>query len=105
MRRRPKIQVRDQITAGDVVLATWYGLRLLGPGYSISIPEATYLTEKGELLEGTGVFPSRELQYVISDAEQGNDSCDLRDPLATEPTADPWDGLRCLLRVSHSREP
>jgi C-terminal processing protease CtpA/Prc len=78
MMSRPRTKVIGRPTAGDVVLATWYSLTMLGPGYSLSIPEALYLTTSGESLEGSGVWPHRELDYELADALAGKDSWILR---------------------------
>lgn len=78
MMSRPLTRVLGRPTAGDVVLATWYNLPLLGPGYSLSIPEALYLTVNGESLEGGGVWPHAELNYVLAELLAGKDSWLLR---------------------------
>lgn len=78
MLARPNTKVWGRATAGDVVLATWYNLPFLGEGYSLSIPEALYLTPKGESLEGRGVWPERELTYKWDEARLGKDSWILR---------------------------
>lgn len=75
---RPQSRVWGRPSAGDVLIATWYFLPALGPGYSLSIPEAVYLTNKGESLEGGGVWPQQSLEYVLSEALQGKDSWLLR---------------------------
>lgn len=71
---RKNSRVWGQPTAGDVVLAVWFDLPALGAGYSISIPEAVYLTPDKKELEGEGVWPQRELYYELSEALQGKDS-------------------------------
>jgi carboxyl-terminal processing protease len=71
---RPGGRVWGQPTAGDVVLAVWYDLPRLGPGFSVSVPEAIYLTPEGEELEGRGVYPKRELYYDLGLALKGKDS-------------------------------
>lgn len=65
-------------SAGDVLIATWYALPMLGAGYSLSIPEALFLTRNQDSLEGGGVWPQRELSYDLKDALQGKDSWLLR---------------------------
>ncbi len=67
-------RVWGQPTAGEVVLAVWYSLPALGEGYSVSIPEAVYVSERGDDLEGKGVWPERELHYDLRQALQGIDS-------------------------------
>lgn len=62
------------VTRGDVVLAIWYELLQLGPGYSLSIPEAVYTTADGEMLEGRGVWPEIEVDYKLADALKGQDT-------------------------------
>lgn len=71
---RKDSRVWGQPTAGDVILAVWYDLPLLGRGYSISIPEAVYLTPTGEELEGMGVRPQREVFDDLEVARQGKDA-------------------------------
>lgn len=56
-----RTRVFGQPTAGDVILAIWYDLPGLGEGYSISIPQAVFLTIDGHNLEGEGVFPQQEV--------------------------------------------
>lgn len=72
--QRPKSRVWGQPTAGDVILAVWYELPMLGPGYSFSIPEAVYLTNDREELEGRGVTPQKELYHELTSSLAGKDS-------------------------------
>lgn len=74
MERRPHTLTMGQPTAGDVVLAVWYDLPNVGPGFSISIPEALYQTPKGEILEGLGVFPKKEIFDNLKIWQTGQDS-------------------------------
>ena len=71
---RAGARVWGQPTAGDVVLAVWYDLPALGKGYSVSIPEAVYLTPQKLELEAHGVSPQKELQYDLKQSLQGKDS-------------------------------
>lgn len=71
---RPRARVWGMPTAGDVVLAVWYDLPALGPGYSVSIPEAVYLNQEHNELEGHGVRPQRELYYDLKSALRGEDN-------------------------------
>lgn len=71
---RPRSRVWGQPSAGDVVLAVWYDLPALGPGYSFSIPEAVYLNHAHHELEGEGVFPQKELFYDLARSLDGKDS-------------------------------
>lgn len=71
---RPNSRVWGQPTAGDVVLAVWYDLPVLGPGFSVSIPEAVYLTPSKKELEGTGVWPQKELYHDLATALSGKDT-------------------------------
>jgi len=71
---RPKSQVWGASTRGDVVLAIWYNIPFFAKGYSLSIPEAQVVTYKGEMLEGKGVWPDRDLYYVMEDAVKGEDT-------------------------------
>lgn len=74
MRNRPNTSVLGQPTAGDVVLAVWYDLPALGPGFSVSIPEAEYLTPENGELENHGVSPHREVFYDLAHARAGHDT-------------------------------
>jgi len=69
-----RFRVWGQLSAGDVLIATWYNLRLLGAGYSLSIPEAVYTNINGDVLEQSGIWPEKELWYDIEDALQGKDT-------------------------------
>ncbi len=71
---RLKSRVWGQPSAGDVVLAVWYDLPALGKGYSISIPEAVYLTPEEKELENEGVFPQKEIFYDLKLSLQGKDT-------------------------------
>jgi len=71
---RPNSRVWGQPSAGDVVLAVWYDLAAMGKGYSISIPEAVYLTPQGTEIENVGVAPEREIYYDLSLALAGKDT-------------------------------
>lgn len=74
LRTRERTRVWGLPTAGDVVLAVWYDLPLLGRGFSISIPEAVYLNPEGEELEGKGIWPEKELYYNLDEALAGQDN-------------------------------
>ncbi len=71
---RPRSRVWGQPTAGDVVLAVWYDLPVLGPGFSISIPEAVFLTPEEEELENRGVAPQKEIYYDLELSLAGKDT-------------------------------
>ncbi|MGE4132654.1 MAG: S41 family peptidase [Bdellovibrionales bacterium] len=71
---RPRSQVWGVPTAGDVVLAVWFDLPALGKGYSISIPEAVYITPDGEVLENRGVAPQKEIYHDLKQAKLGKDT-------------------------------
>lgn len=71
---RERSRVWGQPTAGDVVLAVWYDLPVLGPGFSMSIPEAVFLTPEQEELENRGVAPQKEIYYDLKHALAGKDS-------------------------------
>lgn len=57
-----------------MLVATWYSLPRLGEGYSLSIPVTVYVTARGEVIEGKGIWPQRELEYSLSEAVRGQDS-------------------------------
>ena len=68
-------RVWGQPTKGEVVLSIWYDLSfILGKGYSISIPEASYVTTRGLDLERVGVLPEKELYYELKHELFGRDS-------------------------------
>jgi C-terminal processing protease CtpA/Prc len=71
---RPRSRVWGQPSAGDVVLAIWYDLPALGPGYSISIPEAVFVTPDNLELENRGVKPQKEIFYNLEMARSGRDT-------------------------------
>ncbi len=71
---RAASRVWGQPSAGDVVLAVWYDLPLLGAGHSVSIPEAVYLNHQDKELEGQGIWPQRELFYELTSSLRGIDS-------------------------------
>jgi carboxyl-terminal processing protease len=73
-RGRGHSRVWGQPSAGDVVLAVWYDLPGMGPGYSVSIPEAVYLNAAKRELEGGGVAPEHELYYDLKTSLAGKDS-------------------------------
>jgi len=70
---RPNSRVWGLPTAGDVLLAVWYDLPALGTGFSVSIPEAIYLTPDHKQLENQGVWPQRELHYDLKSSLAGRD--------------------------------
>jgi carboxyl-terminal processing protease len=72
--KRPGARVWGQPSAGDVILAVWYDLPKLGPGFSVSIPEAIFLTPDNKELENQGVYPQKELYYDLKDALAGRDT-------------------------------
>lgn len=78
MLARQQTRVWGRPSAGDVLIGTWYFLPIFGPGYSLSIPEAVYLTTNQESLEGGGVWPQESLDYKIDEALAGQDSWILR---------------------------
>lgn len=74
VKMRPRTRVWGQPTAGDVLLAVWYDLPMLGPGYSVSIPEAIFVTTDKRTLENKGVVPQKDLFYDLKIARRGLDS-------------------------------
>ena len=46
----------------------------MGPGFSVSIPEAVFLTPEQEELENRGVAPQREIYYDLKTALAGKDT-------------------------------
>lgn len=61
-------------TSGQMVMGIWYELPMLGPGYSLSIPEANYISSSGEQIEGGGVWPDKNLFYDLAQERMGRDS-------------------------------
>jgi carboxyl-terminal processing protease len=74
MKSRPQTRVWGEQTRGDMLLGVWYGLSLLGKGYTMSVPEALFRSPKSEEIEGHGVAPSKELYYKLDDARHGVDT-------------------------------
>lgn len=74
LKGRRQTRVWGERTRGDMLLGVWYPLQALGPGYTLSIPEAMYVTPDGEIIEGKGVLPARALFYKYDDAIRGRDS-------------------------------
>lgn len=74
LKGRRQTRVWGERTRGDMLLGVWYPLQALGPGYTLSIPEATYVGPGGEMIEGKGVLPARALHYKYEDAIRGRDS-------------------------------
>jgi carboxyl-terminal processing protease len=74
IKARAKTRVWGLPSAGDVILAIWYDLPRMGPGYSVSIPQAVFTTAAGVMLEGRGVRPQKELFDVLSVWRSGSDS-------------------------------
>jgi C-terminal processing protease CtpA/Prc len=74
LRTRARTRLIGQRTNGEVVMASYYRLPLLGPGYSVSIPEAIYRTTDGRILEGQGVEPHVDVREKLSDALRGGDT-------------------------------
>jgi hypothetical protein len=66
--RKGLAQVVGQRTAGEVVLAAWYDVPVLGKGVSVSIPEALFEDPRGQQIEGHGVTPDVEVGAVDSEA-------------------------------------
>lgn len=61
-------------SAGQMLVGVWYMMPEVGPGVRLSIPEAIYKTQAGQLLEGPGVKLDRTLYYHFEDLERGEDS-------------------------------
>lgn len=74
LKERRQTRVWGERTRGDMLLGVWYPLQALGPGYTLSIPEAMYITPEGLIIEGKGVAPDRTLFYKYEDAIHGRDS-------------------------------
>lgn len=70
--------VLGQPTAGAVVVGVWYDLPRLGAGYSLVIPEATYISERGAEIEGFSILPDITVDYQLKDASVGLDSFILK---------------------------
>ncbi|MEZ4872998.1 MAG: S41 family peptidase [Bdellovibrionales bacterium] len=69
------VRVWGERTKGEVVMSVWYDISyILGKGYSISVPEATYSTVRNNDLEAYGVIPDRELYYQLQYELHGKDS-------------------------------
>jgi C-terminal processing protease CtpA/Prc len=75
MKERPETRVLGWPTAGQVVMARWFELDSIGPGYNLVLPVARYDSAKGQTLERRGVRPDVEL---------------IRDLQSTQRLGDPW---------------
>lgn len=73
IRGRPLTRIWGNFSSGSVVLAVWHPLSL-GKGYSLSIPQATYESPTGLILEGRGVWPDKVLRYDLALSLRGQDS-------------------------------
>jgi carboxyl-terminal processing protease len=75
LQRRRRARVLGEVSAGQVVMAKWFGMGTLGhQGFSLSVPIANYLNFQSEALEEFGVRPEKKLFYSLPQALQGRDS-------------------------------
>lgn len=61
-------------SAGQMLVGVWYPLPEFGKGVEISIPEATFHSALGLILEGPGVTTKQTLHYDLHEMEKGLDS-------------------------------
>jgi C-terminal processing protease CtpA/Prc len=69
-----RAKVYGQKSGGETLVGVWYELRSFAAGFTLSIPEALFVTNDGLDLEGKGVWPDQLLYYEVKDLEQGKDS-------------------------------
>ncbi len=73
--RRPHTRVWGTVSAGQVVMAQWFPISILGgEDYSMSVPIAGYITATGQELESQGLEPQKHLVYELRRALDGHDS-------------------------------
>ena len=74
MQQKERARLIGMNTSGQVLLAVWYNMPLLGNGYTLSIPEANYFDVNEESIEGFGIYPDYKVDYTEVDIKQGKDS-------------------------------
>ncbi|MCB9026051.1 MAG: hypothetical protein H6625_07030 [Bdellovibrionaceae bacterium] len=74
LKQKNRAKLIGLTTSGQVLLAVWYSVPLLGKGYTLSIPEANYFDLNEESFEGFGVDPDFSIDYLESDLSLGRDS-------------------------------
>ncbi|MCB0391608.1 MAG: hypothetical protein KDD58_09960, partial [Bdellovibrionales bacterium] len=74
MKQKNRATVIGQTTSGQVLLAVWYSMPLLGKGFTLSIPEANFFDLNEESFEGYGVEPNVHTDYNEKDLIMGKDS-------------------------------
>lgn len=70
--------VLGSLSAGQLLVGSWYPFQQFGKGVQISIPEAIYESDRGTVVEGQGLRPDQVLYYDLKDFENGNDSWELK---------------------------
>lgn len=73
-RKRGQSCLFGETTAGHVVMASWFPLKGMGNGFTISIPESLFLDAFGDSLEGIGVQPEENLEWNLEFEKQGVDT-------------------------------
>ena len=73
MKERPRTKVLGWPTAGQVVMARWFELDSIGPGFNLVLPVARYESAKGQSLERRGVRPDVELIRDLSSVQRWGD--------------------------------
>ena len=73
MKERPQTRVLGWPSAGQVVMARWFDLDSIGPGYNLVLPVARYESAQGQSLERRGVRPDVELVRDLESARHLGD--------------------------------
>ncbi|MCB0422947.1 MAG: PDZ domain-containing protein [Bdellovibrionales bacterium] len=61
-------------SSGQMVMGIWYEMPMLGPGYSLSIPEANFISKANYNIEQRGVWPIEILYYDLELERSGKDT-------------------------------
>lgn len=67
------VSIIGETSGGQVAAGVWYPLNILGESYTVSIPEAEYISPTGESIEGIGVVPSITAMYTVEDFVNSRD--------------------------------
>ena len=74
LRQKNRAKLFGKTTSGQVLLAVWYSMPLLGKGYTLSIPEANFFDMNEDSFEGFGIDPDLTVDYIEKEISQGKDS-------------------------------
>lgn len=74
LEKRKNVRLFGTNSSGSVVLSVWYWIKFHKKKYSISIPEANFISYDNSVLEGVGLTPSKDLFYEHEDLSNGVDT-------------------------------